>query len=659
MSAPSSDSGPQSRSSEPPEPGAPPAPAAEATSADTHHATSEATLALLALGVVYGDIGTSPLYAIKECFAPGHGVAPTRANILGILSLIVWSLLSVVSVKYLTFVLRADNKGEGGILALLSLVRPDTNRPVDLKGRTSWVILLGLFGSALLYGDGIITPAISVLSAVEGLSIATTALEPVVLPITAAILVALFLMQRRGTETVGTLFGPVTLVWFITIAAIGVPWLVRHPEILWSVDPRHALSFFAHNGPHSLLVLGSVVLCVTGGEALYADMGHFGRQPIRLAWYTVVLPGLLLNYFGQGALLLERGASVNHPFYELVSGWVRYPVIAIGTAAAVVASQALISGTYSLTRQAIQLGYCPRLTVIHTSGETEGQIYMPHVNNALMVACVALTFSFGSSSALAATYGVAVTCTMTITTLLLYALIRSRREMSTLKANLFLFVFLGIDLTFLVGNASKSLDGGWVPLAIAAVVFVLMTTWKRGRAVLGHSLAESAMPLEGFLRDWAVQHSTRVSGTGVFMASNRTMVSPVLLHHYKHTHVLHEQVVLLSVVTDEVPEVADTARVFCTDLENGFYQVTAHYGFMESPNVPRILERCREAGVPFSRTDLSYYLGRETLVLTGSGAMANWRKALFGVMSRNALPATAFFQLPPDQVVEVGTQVRI
>jgi len=625
-----------------------------------HHSKgAEIKLALAALGVVYGDIGTSPLYAVKECFTAPHGVAAIHENVLGILSLIVWSLLMIVAVKYLTFVMRADNKGEGGILALLSLVRPDTGKPMTMAQKSSPIVLLGLFGSALLYGDGIITPAISVLSAVEGLSITTDAFEPLVLPITVVILIALFLMQRRGTETVGKVFGPVTLVWFITIAVIGAPWILRRPDVLWALDPRHALMFFGNNGTHGLLVLGSVVLCVTGGEALYADMGHFGRGPIRLAWYVIAFPALLLNYFGQGALLLTHGAQVTHPFYELVHGWVRYPVIVIGTAAAVVASQALISGAYSLTRQAIQLGYCPRLTVVHTSVETEGQIYMPHVNNALMLACLLLVFFFRSSTALAATYGVAVTCTMTITTVLLYALIRKRGEWSAFNAALLLIVFLAVDLVFLAGNVSKIPDGGWVPISIAGSIFVLMTTWKRGRAALAASLAASAMPLDGFLKDWAVQHTTRVSGTGVFMASNATMVSPVLLHHFKHTHVLHEEVVLLSVATEDVPEVPEVDRVTTVDLGSGFYRVTARYGFMESPNVPRVLERCRLSGLPFSRTDLSYYLGRETLLTTGKSGLAGWRKAIFWTMSRNAQNATAFFKLPPDQVVEVGTQVEI
>ncbi len=663
MTAPADGSSSLVESSEPPGPGAnEPGPASAAHHA--HHNGAQSTsaelkLALAALGVVYGDIGTSPLYAVNECFSKTHGVPASHGNVLGIMSLFFWSMTLVIVVKYLTFVLRADNKGEGGILALLALLKPETAKPVNLSQRTGVLVLFGLFGAALLYGDGMITPAISVLSAVEGLGLATHVFDPVVVPLTAGILIALFLMQRRGTEGIGQIFGPTTLLWFVTIACIGTPWILKRPDILLAVDPRHAIAYFAANGLHGFLVLGSVVLCITGGEALYADMGHFGRGPIRIAWYAVVFPALLLNYFGQGALLLERGASVSHPFHDLVDGWVRYPVIAIATAATVVASQALITGAYSITRQAIQLGYCPRLTVVHTSGETEGQIYMPHVNNALMVACVALVLSFRTSSALAAAYGIAVTGTMAITTILLYAVMRKRKDMSPVAATALLVGFLAIDLTFFAANATKIADGGWFPLVVAACIFTLMTTWKRGRAALGASLAEAAMPLDGFLKDWAVQHTTRVSGTGVFMASNLAMVSPVLLHHFKHTHVLHQHVVLLSVVTEDVPEVAETDRLTWNELGNGFYQVIARYGFMESPNVPRVIERCRLAGLPFSRNDLSYYLGRETLLTTGKSKMAGWRKGLFWTMSRNALPATAFFQLPPDQVVEVGTQVEI
>jgi KUP system potassium uptake protein len=610
-------------------------------------------LAIAALGVVYGDIGTSPLYALRECFIAPHGVAVTSENVLGILSLFFWALTLVVVVKYLTFVLRADNDGEGGILALLALLKgKERQAPAILA-------LFGIFGAALLYGDGMITPAISVLSAVEGLGVATNALEPVIVPVTVVILVGLFLVQKRGTEGVGRVFGPATLVWFVTLVGIGLPWIVRRPEILQAVDPRHAITFFRHNGLHGFLILGSVVLCITGGEALYADMGHFGRRPIRVAWYAIVFPALLVCYFGQGALYLERGSQVDNPFYELVSGWARYPVVVIATIATVVASQALISGAYSLTRQAIQLGYWPRMTVVHTSGTAEGQIFMPGVNNALMVACVALVVGFKTSSSLAAAYGIAVTGTMAITTMLYFAVIRKRRDLNPLLAVLFLVVFLVIDVSFFSANAVKFMDGGWFPIAIAGVVFVLMTTWKRGRAALGAFMAEATLPLDVFLADLSTAGIHRITGTGVFMTSNPNGVPPVLLHHVKHNRVLHQHVVLLSVATLTVPEVPAAKRTTVVEVGQGFFQIRAEYGFMESPDVPELLRRCAAGAFPIGEHDVTYYLGRETLLTTGSSKLATWRKRVFSLMSRNAQSATAFFNIPPNRVVELGTQVQL
>jgi KUP system potassium uptake protein len=619
-------------------------------------------LAVAALGVVYGDIGTSPLYALKECFLPPHGVGVHTANVLGVLSLFFWSLTLVIVVKYLTFVLRADNNGEGGILALLALLKPKNAVGKDAEHR-SWLkvlMLFGLFGSALLYGDGVITPAISVLSAVEGLGVATHVLDPIVIPVTAAILVGLFLMQKHGTSTVGRIFGPATLVWFVTLVGTGLPWIMRHPEILRAVDPSYAVSFFANNGRHGFLILGAVVLCITGGEALYADMGHFGRRPIKLAWYTIVFPALLVSYFGQGALYLERGASVQNPFYELVDGWVRYPVVAIATVATVVASQALISGAYSLTRQAIQLGYWPRMTVVHTSGTTEGQIYMPQVNQALMVACLALVFGFKSSSGLAAAYGIAVTGTMAITSILFYAVVRTQKRMSVALATGLLVLFLLIDLSFFSANVTKIDDGGWFPIAVAGAMFALMTTWKRGREALGKFMSDATLPLDVFLGDLHDHPIHRIPGTGVFMTSNLDGVPPVLLHHVKHNRVLHEHVVLLAVTTLTVPEVPVSERAKVTKLSEGFYQVKAQYGFMESPNVPDILRRYgKGAGFPIGEHEVSYYLGRETLLTTGTSKLATWRKRVFALMSRNAQPATAFFNIPPNRVVELGTQVQL
>lgn len=613
-------------------------------------------LSIAALGVVYGDIGTSPLYALKECFTGPHGVARSEANIFGILSLVFWSLLLVIVVKYLTFIMRADNRGEGGILALLALL---TGRANEMPRRTTTLVFLGLFGAALLYGDGMITPAISVLSAVEGLSVATHALDRFVVPITCVILVGLFWVQKRGTASVGAIFGPATLLWFITIAVIGARYIARHPRILKAANPFYAVQFFVHNRTHGFLVLGAVVLCVTGGEALYADMGHFGRRPIRLAWYAVVLPALLLNYFGQGALLLERGDAVINPFYELVSGWVQYPLVAIATVAAVVASQALISGAYSLTQQAVQLGYSPRVAIIHTSESAEGQIYVPEVNAILMVACVALVLSFRESGKLAAAYGIAVTGTMSITSVLFYAVAVSRWKWSRLRAGALVALFLVVDLAFFGANVLKIAHGGWFPIVVAAAVFVIMTTWKRGRSALGDYMRSVTLPLDVFMEDVRLTRPVRVAGTAVFMTSNSGGAPPVLLHHFKHNKTLHEQIVFLSVMTREEPEVAPAERVAIKDLGEGFWQVNAFYGFMQSPSVLEILRECRAHGLETKVDDVSFFLGRETLLTTGKSGMAFWRKALFSFLSRNARPATHFFAIPPNRVIELGIQVEL
>ncbi|MBL8613452.1 MAG: KUP/HAK/KT family potassium transporter, partial [Myxococcales bacterium] len=498
-----------------------------------------AKLALGALGVVYGDIGTSPLYAMKECFEPGHGMDPSRANVLGVLSLFVWSLTLVVVVKYLSFIMRADNKGEGGILALLALLKPRrSEKPVI---GLPILVLLGLFGSALLYGDGMITPAISVLSAVEGLGVATNKLDPVVVPITVIILIVLFVVQKRGTAGIGAVFGPAMLLWFVAIAAAGIPWVLRQPEVLRAVDPRYAINFMLHHKWHGFLVLGSVVLCITGGEALYADMGHFGKKPIRWAWYAVVLPALLCNYFGQAALYLaNEGHPPEHPFYGLVSGWALYPMVGIATVATVVASQALISGAYSLTQQAVQLGYCPRVTIKHTSGSAEGQIYVPEVNNALMVACVTLVLVFQKSSNLAAAYGIAVTGTMSITSLLFSAVAVSRWKWRPVFVFMLVGGFMIIDLAFFGANVVKlkpspehPIQGGWFPLVVGAVIFTVMTTWKRGREALGDFIRSATLPLDMFMADVTATKPHRVKGTAVFMTSNPEGAPPVLLHHFK------------------------------------------------------------------------------------------------------------------------------
>ncbi len=629
----------------------------------THHADSLSKLALAALGVVYGDIGTSPLYAIKECFLREHGVDPTPGNVLGILSLVFWSLILVIVVKYISFIMRADNHGEGGILALLALVNPK----VDLGGpgtraklaSRSAVIVLGLFGAALLYGDGIITPAISVLSAVEGLEVATTTVHPFIVPITVTILVALFLVQKRGTAGIGAVFGPATLLWFVSIAAAGLPWIVRRPEVLQAFNPLYAVAFFQHHGVHGFHLLGSVVLCITGGEALYADMGHFGRRPIRVAWYGVVLPALLCNYFGQGALLLERGEAARaNPFFGLISGWTVYPMVAIATVATVVASQALISGAFSLTQQAVQLGYCPRVTIVHTSGKAEGQIYVPEVNHFLMVACVLLVLVFRESSGLAAAYGIAVTGTMSITSILFYRLTRQWGWPEWKSASL-LALFLSIDLAFLSANVAKIREGGWLPLLVAAAIFAAMTTWKEGRRSLGRHVIANTLPMELFMDDVRSTQPHRVKGTAVFMTSNPEGAPPVLLHHFKHNKVLHEKVVMLSVQTRHVPEVPASERLEVRELGLGFWQITASYGFMQTPDVLEVLRLANARGLGVEVEGASFYLGRETLLTTGRAGMARWRKVLFAFLSRNARPANMFFNIPPNRVVELGTQIEL
>ena len=623
-----------------------------------------AILSLGALGVVYGDIGTSPLYSLKECFTGHHSVAPTPENVLGVLSLVFWAMTFVVSFKYLAFVMRADNRGEGGILALLALV----GQRGPSQGARRWLILAGLFGAALLYGDGIITPAISVLGAVEGVSVATPAFEHLVAPIAVVIIVLLFAFQKRGTAAVGAVFGPVMLLWFACIAVLGFRGILLDPSVLRAVSPTYAIDFFRADGVAGFLVLGSVVLVITGGEALYADMGHFGKRPIRLAWFTIAMPALLLNYFGQSALILHDPTAAANPFYHLVPAWALYPMIVIATSAAIVASQALISGAFSLTRQAVQLGYAPRVTIKHTSKTEIGQIYLPQVNAALGVGCVALVLGFRNSSNLAAAYGIAVTGTMIITTILFHRVARERFGWSRAQAWPVTALFLGVDVAFFSANVIKVEEGGWFPLAVAAGVFILMTTWKKGREILNGSMRENSLPMELFLDDIGRRRPQRVPGTAVFMTSDQNGAPPVLLHHLKHNKVLHEKVVLVSVVTEEIPSVSELERVQLKELGHGLWQVVAHYGFMESPNVPEMLRSLesrgnRDAmglgGLIVKPMETTFYLGRETLLPGGPAPLARWRKAIFILMARNALPATQFFSLPPNRVVEMGAQIQL
>ncbi|MFI5234566.1 MAG: potassium transporter Kup [Gemmatimonadales bacterium] len=626
--------------------------------------TALATLSLGALGVVYGDIGTSPLYALTECFHGVHSLDATPANILGVVSLVFWALTFVVTFKYLIFVMRADNRGEGGILALFALVRPRG----EVRGR-AWIIVgLGLFGAALLYGDGVITPAITVLGAVEGLSIATPAFQHLIVPISVGILVVLFWLQKRGTAAIGRVFGPIMGLWFASISVLGVRGILMHPAVLAALDPRVGIALFLRDGTAGFLVLGGVVLVVTGAEALYADMGHFGRRPIRTAWFIAVLPALVLNYFGQAANLLEHPEAILNPFYSLVPGWALYPMIVIATLAAIVASQALISGAFSLTRQAVQLGYSPRVTIIHTSSTEIGQIYIPEVNSALGVACVALVLGFRSSSALAAAYGIAVTGTMIITSVLFHQVAVRRWHWPEWQAGLLTALFLGVDLAFFGANVVKIEEGGWFPLAVAAVVYTLMTTWKRGRDVLARFSRENSLPMALFLADIKQHRPARVPGTAVFMSSDPLGAPPVLLHHLKHNKMLHERVILVSLTSEEIPQVADRERVSYRDLGEGFFQVVARYGFMETANVPELLRSLESrgavdamglGGLVVKPLDTTFYLGRETLLPNGPSRMARWRKRLFIVMARNAVSASAFFSLPPNRVVEMGAQIQL
>jgi KUP system potassium uptake protein len=614
-----------------------------------------AYLTLTALGVVFGDIGTSPLYAFRECFHGTHALAVSRTNVLGVLSLIFWSLIVVVSVKYLVFILRADNRGEGGILALTALVVPVR----AAAGRYRMLLLLGLFGAALLCGEGIITPSISVLSAVEGLEVATPFFTPYVIPITIGLIVLLFFFQHRGTGGMGKVFGPIIVLWFFVLAGLGGWRIAGAPGVLAAVNPLHALRFFGHNGWHGFVVLGTVFLCATGAESLYADMGHFGKLPIRIGWFSLVLPALLLNYFGQGALLLTDPKAAEHPFYHLAPGWATYPLVVLATIATVIASQAVISGAFSLTHQAVQLGFTPRLEIEHTSARERGQIYVPAVNWALMLGCIGLVLSFGSATRLAAAYGIAVTSTMVITTILFYAVERRRWKWRRWVALLLCGTFLTVDLSFFGANLLKVAHGGWFPLTVALLVFTLMTTWKTGRRVLADRLRRSTVPLRPFLHGLAVEPVVRVPGISVFMYSNPHGVPPALLHNLKHNRVLHETVIILTVETQEIPRVASSDRLEVVPLDHGFYRVILRYGFMEEPDVPVELMRVRLPGQQLDMQQVSYFLSRETLLATDHPGMWIWREKLFAWMTRNARPATSYFNLPPNRVVELGMQVEI
>jgi KUP system potassium uptake protein len=616
-----------------------------------------ALTSLAALGVVFGDIGTSPIYAMRESLHPDHELAATAPNVLGVLSLILWALVLVIAIKYQAFVLRADNRGEGGILAMTSLVTGAS--PAGRRDRP-FLILLGLFGAALLYGDTMITPAISVLSAVEGLVVVTPVFAPFVIPIAIAILVGVFAVQQRGSSGVGVLFGPVMLVWFTTLAALGLLHIAEAPQVLAAVDPRHAVTFFVENGWRGFVVLGSVFLVVTGGESLYADVGHFGTRPIRSTWFFLVMPALLLNYFGQGALVLGNPTAAENPFFLMAPAWALVPFVLLTTAAAVIASQAVISGAFSLTMQAVQLGYLPRVAIEHTSEHARGQIYVPSVNWALMICCIGLVLGFRTSSALAAAYGVAVATAMVVTSLMFYFVARERWGWGWLAAASLCGGFLLVDLAFWGANMLRVPRGGWFALAIALGVMAMMTTWKTGRALLLRRMSASTLPIEFFLADLKESPIRRVPGTAAFMYRGAGGAPPALLHSLQHFQTLRERVLLVCVETADEPRIAPEQRTSVESLGQGFHRIVLRYGFMEDPHVPRDLGAVRVDGTALDPGELTYILGRESVIASERRVgMSLWRERLFGVMARNARTATSFFHLPPERVVELGVQIEI
>jgi KUP system potassium uptake protein len=609
-----------------------------------------------AIGVVYGDIGTSPLYTLREAFHGAHALPLTSANVLGVLSVIFWALVIVVTLKYVTLVLRADNHGEGGVLALTALV----SRGLEGQPRRRWWLVgFGIFGAAMFYGDGMITPAISVLSAVEGLEVMAPGLHPYIVPTTIAILVALFAIQRHGTGRVGALFGPVMCVWFVVVAVLGIVGVVREPAVLAAINPQYAIAFFVGSPTLSFLALGAIVLAVTGTEALYADMGHFGKSPIRRAWVLFVMPALVLNYFGQGALILSDPTAVKNPFYLLAPAWALLPLVILATCATVIASQAVISGAFSLTRQAIQMGYCPRLTIMHTSERQIGQIYVPFVNWALLIAVILLVIGFRSSSNLAGAYGIAVTLAMLIDSISLFVVMRRLWLWPTAFAMAVAIPFVVIDVAFLASNSLKIPEGGWFPILSGIVVFTLLTTWKKGRAVLMKRLSDDAMPLDLFIQSVEASPPTRVEGTAVFLTSSRNTVPHALLHNLKHNKVLHERIVFLTVVTSDVPSVPVDERYDARPLGCNFFQIIAHYGFKDDPDIPELLDECGRRGFVFDMMETSFFVSRETLIATVAPGMALWRERLFVSMSKNATKASDFFRIPSNRVVELGTQVEL
>ena len=615
-----------------------------------------AAITLGAMGVVFGDIGTSPLYTMKEAFGPHYGLRATDPNVLGVLSLVFWSIMMIVSVKYVSFIMRADNRGEGGIMSLMAL----TQRSLPLASQAGYIVgILGIFGAALFFGDSVITPAISVLSAVEGLEVVAHGLKQYVIPVTIGVLLALFMFQRFGTERVGKVFGPVMVVWFSSLALLGIVNIVDAPRVLQAVNPYWALHFFGHHGVGAVLALGAVVLAVTGGEALYADMGHFGRRPIRIAWWGFVLPALVLNYFGQGALLLEHSGAAQNPFYRMVPEFARMPMVVLATMAAVIASQAVISGAFSVARQAMQLGYLPRLPILHTSAHTIGQVYVPWINRLLLIVVVGLVLGFGSSSALAGAYGVSVTGTMLIDTLLLLVLVSSRRLVPSRVLVPLAAVFIVIDLAFLFANGVKFFDGAWFPLALGVLIFTVMRTWRRGRVLLTEEIRKDSLALKPFLAGLEVAPPLRVAGTAIFMTGANDLVPQALLHNLKHNKVLHARNVLLTVDILRVPRAEPEERVALVDLGQDFFRLNLRFGFVEDPDVPMLLATGLGGRIAFDMMDTTFFASRELIVAGARKGMPVWRDRVFAFMQRNAVSATTFFRIPGNRLVELGTTVEI
>ena len=632
----------------------------EQASQDTHgagHANSRlATLTIAAIGIVYGDIGTSPLYTMKEVFSKEHGIAVTHVNILGVVSLILWGLILIISLKYVTLVLRANNRGEGGIMALTALAMSS----VTTGSRWHYpVMLLGMIGAGLFYGDGVITPAISVLSAIEGLEVAAPALKPYVLPLTVTVLVALYSLQSKGTAGIGKFFGPIVLVWFATLAIMGIINIVHYPAVLAAFNPMHALNFMTHNGWFAFLALGAVVLALTGAEALYADMGHFGKKSVRLAWFSVVFPALALNYLGQGALLMSTPSAASNPFFQQLGAWSIYPLVVLSTMATVIASQATISGAFSVTQQAISLGFLPRMRVVYTSEREIGQIYIPLVNWVQLVVVLLAVVGFGSSGNLASAYGIAATATMTTTTILTFFVVRYKWKFNLLLAFLATGFFLTMDLTLLAATSLKIVSGGWFPLALSAVMVTIMLTWKSGRELVFNNLKKQAIPLQDFLQSLFYSPPHRVDGTGIFFRAEGDGVPHAMLHNLLHNKVLHERIVFLTVYNEDIPTVAPEDRIKVEPLGHECYQVNVYYGFKDERDIPLALALCAGQNLEFEMMETSFFIARQTVISTVGGGMARWREALFATMSRNARDADDYFRVPTNRVIELGTQVEI